>query len=212
MQVVVHQLVGLFGGVGALTGFDTEEFFGSGEEGKSPSVFTTMLVQGIDKVFGDDAACHLETGDVVIELAAHLASRESASVAEVAGDEAALFVQRGEDGILNRSLFGNRVLGAPPVKEVGPPLAADKARLACKELAIDATALLNDRPFPLPQRPLPSAIGEYGVAAFFRHQRLGAVTPYAALQQRQKAHLLDALNQFWAGMYLVQRLLFVPCL
>mgnify|MGYP006391057201 CR=1 FL=1 len=29
VQVVAHQLVGFFGGVGTLTGFDTEEFFGS---------------------------------------------------------------------------------------------------------------------------------------------------------------------------------------
>jgi hypothetical protein len=43
-----------------------------------------MLVGGVDEILGDDAAGHLEAGDIGIETTAHLGAVEAAGGTQVA--------------------------------------------------------------------------------------------------------------------------------
>ena len=95
-----------------------------------------------------------------------------------------MFAKCREDGVLNGSLCRQRVLAASPVAEVGPPLKADEACLACKEFTIDATALAHNGTFPLPQGPLPRAIRKLNETTLLGHQCLGTIATDAALEQR----------------------------
>ena len=117
-----------------------------------------------------------------------------------------LKITKAQDYILDTPLSRQWMLAAPPIIEVGPPVQTDEASLVRKEFSIDTPALLDYRPFPFPQRPLPRAIGEHRVAAFLGQQRFGSITLDATLEQRQEPHLSDAFNQLRAGMN--QRLLF----
>ena len=55
----------------------------------------------------------------------------------------------------------------PVIEEVGPPLTADECGFVLEELAVCATAFLQDGTFPFPKRPFPSAVGQTGVLAVF---------------------------------------------
>lgn len=50
---------GFLGGARALAGFAAQQSLGQREERPTPTVFAVVLVEGIDEVFGDDAALHL---------------------------------------------------------------------------------------------------------------------------------------------------------
>ena len=77
----------------------------------------------------------------------------------------------------------------------------DEASLACEELAVDAVALLHNRAFPLPERPVPTVV-EYHVAAVLVHHVFSRKASYAAVKQGQKTDLLYKLHQFGTGVYL----------
>lgn len=119
-----------------------------------------MLVNGIDKVLGDNVGAHLKATYIGIELRTHILACEIAGGTQFTGYHTAMLTQGGEDDILDGAFLWNGVLAAPPVVEVGPPLATDKACLACKELAIETSTFTYNGAFPLPQRPFPCAIGE----------------------------------------------------
>ena len=58
-------------------GLTAEEVLGGGQQRPTPSVAVAVLVGGIDKVFGDHAAGHLEACDIGVEAAAHLGAVET---------------------------------------------------------------------------------------------------------------------------------------
>ena len=60
-----------------------------------------MLVAGIDEVLGDNAARHLQAGNIAVKSAAHLTASETAGIAQFARDEAAVFAQGQQDGFLD---------------------------------------------------------------------------------------------------------------
>ena len=65
---------------------------GSSEQRPAPAIFLAMTVAGIDEIFGDDAALHLQAGDVGVEAAAHLPSHEPAQGTQFASDKAAMLL------------------------------------------------------------------------------------------------------------------------
>ena len=83
---------GLLRGAVTAAGIAAQQLFGRGEERPSPAVFAVVLVDGIDKVFGDDAAGHLQAGDVAIKLTAHLWSCKAAGCTEFTGDQTSVFL------------------------------------------------------------------------------------------------------------------------
>ena len=74
------------------------------------------------------------------------------------------------------------MLAAAIVAEVGPPLAADEAGLSSEELAIDVAADGDDLTLPLPQWPVPSAIGEHHVTTVLVDHILGGEAVDAAVE------------------------------
>ena len=199
--MVEDAVEGLLGGAVALAGVAAEELLGRGEQRPSPAVLVAVLVAGIDEVLGDDAAGHLQAGDVAVEAAAHPGLGESAQASQVTGDEAAVLTQGHEDGLLDTAGGWGRVGMAAPVVEVGPPVAADEAGLLVEELAIDAVALGDDGPFPVPQWPVPAAVVKEHIAALGVHGLVGAVAGDAAIEQGQESHLLDVAHELGRGMY-----------
>ena len=157
-----------------------------------------MTVNGIDKVLGDDARRHLQTGDVGVEAAAHLRTVEATGCPQLTGDEASVLGQRQQDGVLNAPLLGLGMTAAAVVAEIRPPLTTDEACLAGKELAIDVAALSNDGALPLPQRPVPPAIGQQDVAAVVVNHLLGREAGNTAVKQRQEACLCYELYELSA--------------
>ena len=107
-----------------------------GEQRPAEAIFASVFVNGIDEVFGDDVSAHLQTADVGIELGAHVLSHEVASGSQFACYHAAMFAQGCQDEVLDAVLFWNRLVAAPPVVEVGPPLATDESCFAGEELAV----------------------------------------------------------------------------
>ena len=126
------------------------EVFGGRQQRPSPAVFAVVLVVRIDEIFGNDVASHLQTGDVAVELAAHLCACEATEVAKFSCDEAAIVAQGGEDGIFNCAFFGSGAFAAAVVVEVCPPFFSNKARFLIEKLAIDAVAFGHDSAFPFP--------------------------------------------------------------
>ena len=64
----------------------------------------SVLVSRIDKVLGDDAAGHLQTGDISVEAAAHLGACESAGGTKLTGDETALLLECKQNCFLDTTL------------------------------------------------------------------------------------------------------------
>ena len=71
------------------------ERFGGGQEGSSPSIFFSVFVGRIDKVFGDYAAVHFQMSYVAVKETAHFRTDESAGCAEIASDHAAVAFEGG---------------------------------------------------------------------------------------------------------------------
>ena len=90
-EVIEDALIGLLRGAGALAHVAGVELLGGGEQRPAPTVLAIVLIDGIDKIFGNDSGGHLQTGDVAIELAAHLGAIETAGSTELASNETALF-------------------------------------------------------------------------------------------------------------------------
>ena len=134
----------------ALAGIFSIKLFGRGEQRPAPAVFVAVLVSRIDEVLGDDATGRLQTGDIAVETATHLRPCETACSTKLSGNETAMLLQSQQDGLLDAARLWGGVLAAAIVAEVGPPLAADEARLARKELAVDAAAFGHDGAFPFP--------------------------------------------------------------
>ena len=103
-----------------------------------------MLVCGIYEILCHDTCSHLQTCDVAIELASHVGARKAARSPQLTRYQTAIFSQRQQDRLLYRALHRLGELASTPVAQVWPPLTADEPRLARKELAIDATALLHN--------------------------------------------------------------------
>lgn len=92
LHVGEDALEGFFGSAGALGGSATIEALGCGEERPSPAVLTTVTVEGIHKIFGNDTGGHLQAGNVAIELTTHLRTGETALAAQLAGNQTALLL------------------------------------------------------------------------------------------------------------------------
>ena len=150
---------GFLGTARRLTCLTAEQAFGGGEERPTPTVFAVVLVEGIDEVFSDNTTLHLQAGDVAIEAAAHLGACKATGGSELAGDQTAMLAKGEEDGLFDAALGRGGVAAATKVAEVGPPVETDETSLACEELTIDAMPFGDDGAFPLPQGPVPSAIG-----------------------------------------------------
>ena len=149
-QVVCHAPVGFVGCSVAQTCFMPQQSLWRGEQRPTESVFASVFVNGIDKVLGDDVSSHLQAADVGIELRAHVLSREVAGGSQFTGYHAALIAKGSQDDVLDTAFFWHGVLAAPPVVEVGPPLATDESCFAGEELAIVASSFSHDGAFPLP--------------------------------------------------------------
>ena len=104
MQVGADAVKGLLGSAATLAGIVTIEQLGGSKQRPPPAVLAAVTVGGIDKVLGDDAGGHLETGDVAVEAAAHLRTVEAAEGAQFAGDEAAVLGEGQQDGLLNTAV------------------------------------------------------------------------------------------------------------
>lgn len=141
-----------------LAGLFAEQLLGCGEQCPAPAVFFPVLVTGIDKVLGDDAASHLQARDVAVKTASRLRLSKTAESAQVTRNETAVLAQGHQNGFLDGARRWSRMIMTAPIVQVGPPGAADKARLLVKKLAIDAFTLGNDRTFPVPQGPVPTAV------------------------------------------------------
>lgn len=92
LHVGEDALEGFFGGAGALGGSAAIEALGCGEERPSPAVLTTVTVEGIHKIFGNDTGGHLQAGNVAIELTTHLRTGETTLAAQLAGNQTALLL------------------------------------------------------------------------------------------------------------------------
>ena len=76
-------LEALFGRPLAIAGFVTEEVLWGVEEGPTPAVAVTVFVGGVDEIFGDHTAGHLEAGDVTVKARTHLGTVETAGTPQV---------------------------------------------------------------------------------------------------------------------------------
>ena len=85
-------LEGLLGRMLAQAGLSSVQLFRGSEQRPSPAIFASVPVSRIDEVLGNDAAGHLQTGDICIEAAAHVGSREAAGGTQFAGNQTALFL------------------------------------------------------------------------------------------------------------------------
>ena len=187
----------LFGRVGALACGGREEVLGSVEQRPTPTVAVAVPVCRVDEVFGHHAAGHLQACDIAVEAGAHLCSVEAAGRAELTGDHAAVDAEDFEDGALDAVLRRFRILGTAVVAEVGPPVHGDEARFPVKELAVGEMPFGDHRPFPVPERPVPSVVGHH-VAAFGCHELVGREAGDAAVQQGNETNLLDGLHEVGA--------------
>ena len=103
MQVVNDEFARLLGRVFTLACITAKETLGSGEERPAPAVFLSMLVARVDKILGHDAALHLQAGDIGVEATAHFGPGEATHGTQLTRDEAAVFLQREQDGFFNRT-------------------------------------------------------------------------------------------------------------
>ena len=103
MQVGGDELSRLLGTVLALASLTTQQTLGSGEQRPAPAVFLSMLVARVDKVLGNDATLHLQAGDIGVEATAHFGPGEATHGTQLTRDEAAVFLQREQDGFFNRT-------------------------------------------------------------------------------------------------------------
>ena len=140
-----------------------------------------MLVGGVDEILGDDAAGHLQAGDIGVETTAHLGAVEAAGGTEVAGNHAAVDTEDFQDGAFNAVLGRLGILGTAVVAEVGPPLHTDEAGFPAEELAVGKMTFGDDGTFPLPEGPLPAVVGHH-IAALWCHQLVGREAGDAAVQ------------------------------
>ena len=67
-EVLKHTLVGFLWRSLTPTSVLAQLSFGRGQQCPSKAILMAMAVGGVDKVFSDDAACHLQARHVVIEL------------------------------------------------------------------------------------------------------------------------------------------------
>jgi len=141
----------------------------------------SMLVSGIYKVLSNDKAGHLQAGDIAVKLATHLGTVEATSRTQFTSNKAAVFTKRSKDDVVNGSFLRHRIFAATVVAEVGPPLATDEPGFLVEELAINAAAFRHDGTFPLPQRPVPTAIVEYHIAAIVSYHLFCRIALYATV-------------------------------
>ncbi len=167
--MVVHALVRFFGRAFAPASLQSEQAFGGGKQRPAETIFATVLVGRIYKILGNDMARHLKSGDVAVELTAHIRSNKTTGSAQVACYHAAVLLQGSEDDSLNAAFVEFCALASAPVVQVGPPLATDKTCLASEELAIHAVAFPYGIAFPLPERPFPAAVVELCKTAVLVH-------------------------------------------
>ena len=193
----------------ATTGIRSEEGFRGGQERPAPSVFTPVLVGGIHEVFGYDITSHLQAGDVTVELASHLRPVEATCLAQLTRYQTVVLLQSKQYGFLDGTFLRSGMLTATIIIEVGPPLAAYETGLIVIELTINASALLNDGTFPLPQRPVPTAIRECHITAVVAHDGIGREPADTTIEKRQETHLLNVRYQFGRRINLFSFHLFV---
>lgn len=178
------------GCVRAAAGPAAVEAFGCSEERPSPAVAVAVAVAWIDEILGDNAASHLQACDVGIETATHLGSGESTGGTQLAGYHTPVGLKYCKNSAFNGLFVGSRMAAASPVAEVGSPLLADESGLAVEKLAIEEMPLVDGRPFPFPQWPLPAAVVEHAVAAFGCNHCVGRKAVDAAVEQWQVSHPL----------------------
>ena len=98
----------VFRRVAACAGFFAIKRFGCVEQGPAPAVFLAVLVLRIHEVFGDDVGCHLQLGDVAVELRPHTFPVEAASCPQLPSDEASSHPECIEDGTFSMESLSGR--------------------------------------------------------------------------------------------------------
>ena len=117
-----------------------------------------MPVARINEILGHDVAAHLQPGDKRVELTTHLGQGKPARLAQVTRHQATLLTQCLENHSLDATFLRRGETSPSPITEIRPPFLADEPGLAVEELAVGASAILQDLALPSPQRPLPAAI------------------------------------------------------
>ena len=196
-------LVGLLWRTGATESITSHKCLWRSKQWPTPAVFVSMLIDRIYKVLGNDETRHLQTSYVAVELTAHLRTVKATGSTQFTGNETTLFTKCCKDNVIDGPFCWHRIFAATIVTEVWPPLTTDEPRLLVKELAIHTSAIRHDRPFPLPQRPIPTAIRKQHIATVIRHHILCRKPLYATIQQRQKSYLLYECCQLCRWIYLV---------
>ena len=92
LQVGEDALEGFFGSARTLGGIATIEALRCGEERPAPTVLTTVTIERIHKIFGNNTGGHLQAGDLAIELTSHLRTGETTLGAQLAGNQTALLL------------------------------------------------------------------------------------------------------------------------
>ena len=159
-----------------------------------------MLIAWIDEILCNNPTSHLKARDVTVEATAHLRPCKAAGRTELTGNQAAVLSKHQQDRLLDTAILRLRMPATTIVAEVGPPRTTDESGLACEELPIDTVALLHNRTLPLPQRPVPAAIGHHHITAVIVDDVLCRIAHDAAVQKWQKTHLLNICHQLRATM------------
>lgn len=199
-EMLKHTAIRLFRRAVATAGIPAQQTLRGRQQRPTEAILMAVLIGGVDKVFRDDAAGHLQTSHVAVELRTHVLARETAGGTQLARDQTIILPQRRQDHILDRTFIWHWMSAPAPVAQVRPPRTAHEHGLAAKELAIDTATVAEDGTLPFPQRPLPRPVGEDRVATLLGHQSLGAVACHTAIQQGQEADLLYEGDKLRAGV------------
>ena len=88
-----HALVGLFGRSLALASLLSQQPLWCREQRPTETILPSVLIYGIDEVFGYDVCTHLQTTYIGIELRTHVIAREVAGGTQLTGYHPAMFTQ-----------------------------------------------------------------------------------------------------------------------
>ncbi len=179
----------------------SEQLLRTSEQRPPPTILTSMLIAGIDKILRHDIPAHLQSGEKRVKPTPHFRPGKSAQSTQVTSNQATVFLQRQQNSLLYAARSRKSRIPATPITKVRPPFLGNKTSLSPEELAICAATLPDDFSFPFPKRPLPATIGQWSVLAIFVHQLFCRPAVYPHTKQRQKTDLINKGRQFGTAMY-----------